>query len=102
MANEKRLIDANDLRTQFDEIPPFIGLTGGCVQQYIDKAPTVDAVEVVRCRVCIFGEQHDLLPCRWRCTNPKCVKSFYGCEVHPDHYCSFGERKPNEDNPKNP
>lgn len=50
MANEKRLIDADDLRTQFDDIPPFIGLTGGCVQQYIDKAPTVDAVEVVHGR----------------------------------------------------
>ena len=46
MANEKRLIDANSLRTQFDDIPPFIGMTGGCVQQYIDKAPTVDAVEI--------------------------------------------------------
>lgn len=46
MANEKMLIDAYELRTQFDDIPPFIGMTGGCVQQYIDKAPTVDAVEV--------------------------------------------------------
>ena len=50
MANEKRLIDANALRVQFDDIPPFIGVTGGCVQQAIDKAPTVDAVEVVHGR----------------------------------------------------
>lgn len=50
MANEKRLIDANALRVQFDDIPPFIGMTGGCVQQYIDKAPTVEAVEVVHGR----------------------------------------------------
>jgi hypothetical protein len=50
MATEKRLIDANALRKQFDDIPPFIGLTGGCVQQYIDRAPTVDAVEVVHGR----------------------------------------------------
>lgn len=41
-----RLIDANALRKQFDDIPVFIGMTGGCVQQYIDKAPTVDAVEI--------------------------------------------------------
>ena len=46
MADKQRMIDANDLRTQFDDIPPFIGLSGGLVQQYIDKAPTVDAVEV--------------------------------------------------------
>ena len=50
MENEKRLIDANDLRTQFDDIPPYIGLAGSLVQQYIDKAPTVDAVEVVHGR----------------------------------------------------
>lgn len=47
MANGKRLIDANALRMHFDDLPTFIGLTGGCVQQYIDQAPTVDAVEVV-------------------------------------------------------
>lgn len=47
MENKKRLVDANALRTQFDDIPPFIGMTGGLVQQYIDKAPTVDTVEVV-------------------------------------------------------
>lgn len=46
MASERRLVDANDLKTQFDEIPPFIGITCGCVRQYIDEAPTVDAVEV--------------------------------------------------------
>lgn len=47
-----RTIDADELRTQFDDIPPFIGMTGGCVQQYIDKAPTIDAVPVVRCQDC--------------------------------------------------
>lgn len=50
MADKKRLIDAAALRVQFDDIPPFIGMTGGCVQQFIDKAPTVDAVEVVHGR----------------------------------------------------
>ena len=59
MATEKRLIDANDLRTQFDDIPPYIGLAGSLVQQYIDKAPTVDAVEVVRCRDCKYWKPGD-------------------------------------------
>ena len=49
MLTETRLIDANALKTQFDDIPPFIGLTGGCVQQFIDKAPTVDAVDALEC-----------------------------------------------------
>ena len=59
MANEKRLIEANALRTQFDDIPPFIGLTGGCVQQAIDIAPTVDAVEVVRCKNCKWHSERE-------------------------------------------
>lgn len=68
METENRLIYANKLREQFDDIPPYIGLAGSLVQQYIDKAPTVDAVEVVRgrwkygtraavCSVCGF-ERH--------------------------------------------
>ena len=50
MATKKRLIDANELKKQFDDIPPYIGMTGGCVKQFIDKAPTVDAVEAVHGR----------------------------------------------------
>lgn len=58
MTNEKRLIDANGPRTQFDDIPPYIGLTGGLVQEYIDQAPTVDFIEVVhgRCEYCKDGK----------------------------------------------
>lgn len=40
MANEKRLIDANALRTQFDEIPPFIGLTDKEILQYLGNGKT--------------------------------------------------------------
>ena len=47
MENEKRLIDANALKTLFNDIPPFIGLTAGFVKQFIDKAPTIEATPVV-------------------------------------------------------
>lgn len=81
MENEKRLIDANTLRTQFDDIPPFIGMTGGRVQQYIDKAPTVDAVEVVRCK-----------DCKWRNTRA-CPYMLFNAVARTDKdYCSDGER----------
>lgn len=62
MATEKRLIDANDLRTQFDDIPPYIGLAGSLVQQYIDKAPTVDAVEAAH------GRWEPCGNCGYRCS----------------------------------
>ena len=78
MANEKRLIDANALRTQFDDIPPFIGMTGGCVQQYIDKAPTVDAVEVVHGR---WGGWHDSY-----CSNCGCFCTLAYIKDYPN-YC---------------
>ncbi len=48
---------------------------------------TANAVEVVRCKDCSFG-YGDLI-----CTNPKCVKSWCGCPVSPEHFCSYGERR---------
>ena len=62
-------------------------------QMYERNTPTVDAVEVVRCRDCkhwIAGgitEKDDMIP-------PKCElqKSTWDC-YHANHYCGFGERK---------
>lgn len=108
MATEKRLIDANDLKKEMLEENPYIhvGPFGYCacspktdgelvfkrkdVLRAIDLAPTVDAVVVVRCKVCFYGYRNLI------CTNPRCTKSFYGCPVPPDHYCSFGERIPDD------
>lgn len=66
------------------------GLECSVLGSVIDKlkaAPRADAVEVVRCRECYFGKRELI------CTNPKCTKSFYGCPVPPEHYCSYGERE---------
>lgn len=50
MEGNKRLIDLDVAKKLFDDIPPFIGMTGKCVQEMLDKAPAVDAVEVVHGR----------------------------------------------------
>lgn len=42
----------------------------------------------VRCKDCDWYRQNEDI-----CVNPKCGKSWYGCIVPPDHYCSYGERK---------
>ena len=47
----------------------------------------LDAVPVVRCKECIWGDGELI------CVNPKCTKSFYGCPVSPENFCSYGERK---------
>jgi hypothetical protein len=92
MANEKRLIDANALITQFDGF----GFGGECdgeiVLDAIANAPTVDAVEVVRCKDCK----------QWNCVKkPKGYDKLLGYCLNDDEpierweydFCSYGERK---------
>ena len=50
MANEKRLIDANALENQFMFLRKMWCNTE--ILSVIDQEPTVDAVEVVRCKDC--------------------------------------------------
>ena len=52
MENEIRLIDANALKAEFPVIGNFKDdlWPSGAVRRAIDNAPTVDAVEVVRCK----------------------------------------------------
>lgn len=57
----------------------------------IENAPTVDAVEVVRCKDCDWYREDGSI-----CVNPKCGKSWYGCPVPPEHFCSYGERRGGE------
>ena len=54
MSNEKRLIDANALMSYMDECSKEsrFRVYYGYAKSFIDDAPTVDAVEVVRCKDC--------------------------------------------------
>lgn len=51
----------------------------------VDEMPTADAVEVVHCKDCHWNDRDG------RCVNPKCGKSWYGCPVPDNHFCSYGE-----------
>lgn len=59
----------------------------GCAS-WADKENTV---EVVRCKDCDWYREDGSI-----CVNPHCGKSFYGCRVRQDHFCSYGERKGND------
>lgn len=48
----------------------------------LDSAPTVDAVEVVRCEHCIHYN-----------AGFECLKEGYGIEYPPDYFCGDGKRK---------
>ena len=85
-ASEKRLIDANALKSYMDECSKEtrFRVYYGYATSFIDAAPTVDAVEVVRCRDCkhlMFSDCYG-----------ECGKGHMSI-VSPDDFCSYGERK---------
>ena len=104
MANEKRLIDANRameiVRNQGIAHPNAYHLTNYAML-ILREAPTVDAVEVVRCEKCkhaVWDEETKL----WKCVesaeyDEESGEWFGFCEYHyGDYFCSYGERKDDE------
>lgn len=89
MANERQLIDVTDLIDRTKEFcsENEVEWTTNKVLAWIDHAPTVDAIIPVRCKDCTWRDVED------DCLNPKCGKSWYGCPVPDEHYCSYGERR---------
>lgn len=91
MANEKRLIDADALKREFSTIADRSNLDYifiDVISDAIEDAPTVDAVEVVRCKNCknwrenwIAGIESGVC----LCGKPRRTK--------PDDFCSYGERR---------
>ena len=100
MANEKRLIDANKVRTK---AIPLENLDGNGIPyelmavpvDALDDAPTVDAVEVVRCKGCKHWQHvEDGIG---DCTNPRFhLPGHADPTMEHDGFCSCGERKDNE------
>lgn len=83
MANKKRLIDANALCEGLVENHP--------VSIYARNAPTVDAVEVVRCKDCKHNGWIQE-PCHGKSVDFCHV--WDSCVNNPDKcFCSYGERR---------
>ena len=90
IANEKRLIDANALIDKFWQ-PECRTQTRRDFVAMVNYAPTVDAVEVVRCKDCkhrVYVDMGDE------------IGAIGGCELFKmampyDNFCSYGERKDN-------
>ena len=86
--NEKRLIDANKLIKEANEDGAY-----GYAENFINAAPTVDAVEVVRCRECKHRGTDD------------CIFHIKGEPADEElllkldnDFCSYGERKEGDGN----
>ena len=106
MANEKLLIDANEVLKGIEtfmqcyaekekELTPFwvkVAIQAlDMVRQLIKKMPAVDAVEVVRCKDCVhnfvrYGENECY------CGHPDGLNDI----LRPNDFCSYGERREGE------
>lgn len=94
-----RLIDADEAyKVLTDYYHHKTEIQHDALKEAIERVPTVDAVEVVRCK-----------DCSWCATVKSFGKEYLYCDafydhadgnltgvslmVEPDHYCSWGERK---------
>ena len=87
MANEKQLIDANDVYSLFD--------INGFARMHlsdIDTISRVDAVEVVRCRSC---KDYNWIP---NCGRPMCTNLRGLTIAKPNDFCPYGQRKDDDGN----
>ena len=93
-----RLIDADRLKAH------YCWWAGGSKEMSIDEAkktfdtiidvqPTVDAVEVVRCKDCKYGEPNGQYGCK--CYHYKLYETH---EMLPNDFCSKGKRREDETN----
>ena len=81
-----RLIDADALKKRLLEK----GFYPAIVKRAIEDAPVVDAVEVVRCKDCIYTRKlYGRLVCKYGTCS--------GCILCEDFFCATGERMGEED-----
>lgn len=86
---EKRLIDANALSAVLKneecncEVFPWT----------VDNAPTVDAVEVVRCVECLYRSQYSDDNGLYHCGGIDTTEEHALPVVAPDFFCAHGERR---------
>lgn len=106
-SNEKRLIDANALISYMDECSKEsrFRVYYGYAKSFIDDAPTVDAVPVLRCRECKYwGDEDGKLQSSDGVLFARCKVHNYlidgrhtgWCPTEND-FCSYGERKEGAD-----
>lgn len=74
------------------DLLPETELTDKEWMRLINATPTVDAVEVVRCKDCRFCKKHPTSDDVKMCTNQEWNDEYYPL-VEDDDYCSYGERR---------
>ena len=87
LSTEKRLIDADAFLEKMKRTSRYFGVVFD-----VEDMPTVDAVEVVRCRECKhhYWEQE---PCHGKSVHYCNLPHMSGVEVFKEFFCYYGERK---------
>ena len=99
MANEKRLIDANKVLDKqmtaglSDASGSYYGYADVVLVDDIKKAPTVDAVEVVRCKDCKHYHQYHVGKSNELCEWGKCQLISMDVDMPENGFCPYGERR---------
>lgn len=88
MANEKRLIWADDALAAEFTIEEDGAIAYVVDSEVIRRLPTVDAVEVVRCKNCVLSNYHESSGLR-KCTSQRGLNRI----VDDEEFCSWGERE---------
>ena len=91
-SNEKRLIDADAFLEKMKRTSRYFDVVFD-----VEEMPTVDAVEVVRCRECKhhYWEQE---PCHGKSVHYCNLPHMRGVEVFKEFFCYYGDRKEGADN----
>lgn len=86
---EQRLIDANALKEKIK-----FGAFGMYYNAYeVQEMPTVDAVEVVRCKDCLYRSQYPDESGHYKCGGLLTEDEELLLMVKPDFFCAYGERR---------
>lgn len=86
----QRLIDANKLVLRFEygiQADGLLFVPFRDMQKSVKRAPTVDAVPIVRCRECKYNIGHG--------EADYCIRMDIFFRCHPEFFCGYGERKGN-------
>ena len=79
-----RLIDADEI--PYTDLSEGHGVCWVTFMDWIKKMPTVDAVEVVRCKDCRYGQVHNI-------KGTRICEEHYDAPMMDNDYCSYGERE---------
>ena len=97
MATEKRLIDANVLVRDINADPYRTESEKSYDRCLVHRQPTVDAVEVVRCKGCGYYKRNPSggTYCACDTVNESTETCFFDPPSE-NFYCAYGERKDND------